>query len=297
VALDRQSIEKRDFPIGRRGYEPDAVDEHLAMLADEVDALRRSATRSTRTESLATAASEQVRLIVEAAEQSAGDIEREAELEARQIRQDAREAAEAARSEAGQQAREHVERVSVSTATMLERADALESEFRSMLDSVRSSAARLSQELSDLQASVGTLRGETTPAAAAVAEPAVVPPAPHIPAYDSGVLPGEPDFAAGSDLDFGEPVSFEPDPISDPEPIEPEMSFEEPFEEETAPVVTASASAPASVGGDEEGARLIALNMALNGTPREETERYLADNFELADTEALLDDVYARAGQ
>jgi hypothetical protein len=49
-------------------------------------------------------------------------------------------------------------------------------------------------------------------------------------------------------------------------------------------------------GGDEEGARLIALNMALNGTPRDETERYLSDNFELADTEGLLDDVYARAG-
>ena len=38
VALDRQSIEKRDFPIGRRGYDPDAVDAHLAMLADEVEA-------------------------------------------------------------------------------------------------------------------------------------------------------------------------------------------------------------------------------------------------------------------
>ena len=50
-------------------------------------------------------------------------------------------------------------------------------------------------------------------------------------------------------------------------------------------------------GADEEGARLIALNMALNGTPREETEAYLADNFDLEDPQALLDDVYARAGQ
>jgi hypothetical protein len=45
-----------------------------------------------------------------------------------------------------------------------------------------------------------------------------------------------------------------------------------------------------------EGARLIALNMALNGTPREETAKYLAENFELADQEAILDDVYSRAG-
>jgi chromosome segregation ATPase len=41
------------------------------------------------------------------------------------------------------------------------------------------------------------------------------------------------------------------------------------------------------------GARLIALDMALNGTPREETATYLAEKFELHDAEALLEDVYA----
>ena len=83
---------------------------------------------------------------------------------------------------------------------------------------------------------------------------------------------------------------FEPpfEPAAQPEP-EPEPAFE--------PAAPAPAASAVDDGGDEEGARLIALNMALNGTPREETERYLADNFELADTEALLDDVYARAGQ
>ena len=44
---------------------------------------------------------------------------------------------------------------------------------------------------------------------------------------------------------------------------------------------------------DTEGARLIALNMALNGTPREETDRYLAENFNLPDRRGLLDEVYA----
>jgi vacuolar-type H+-ATPase subunit H len=262
MALDRESIEKRDFPIGRRGYEPDAVDEHLAMLADEVDALRRSASRSTRSESLATAASEQVRLIVDAAERSAADIERQAELEADQIRQDAREAAEAARFEAGNPAREHVERVSSSTATLLELSEGLEQQFNSMLETVRGSATRLTQELQDLQATVGQLLGDATPPAGGVAEPVSGDPAsPHIPAYDDGMLPGEPDLFAA---DAGD------------EPAE---------------------AVAGGAGRDEEGARLIALNMALNGTPREDTERYLADNFELADAEALLDDVYARAGQ
>jgi hypothetical protein len=51
--------------------------------------------------------------------------------------------------------------------------------------------------------------------------------------------------------------------------------------------------APAGDGDDVEGARLVALNMALNGDPREETDRYLAENFDLADRQALLDEVYA----
>jgi hypothetical protein len=49
-------------------------------------------------------------------------------------------------------------------------------------------------------------------------------------------------------------------------------------------------------GAGSEGARVIALNMALGGTPREQTARYLAENFELDDPDALLDDVYSRAG-
>jgi hypothetical protein len=59
------------------------------------------------------------------------------------------------------------------------------------------------------------------------------------------------------------------------------------------------AAAPSEAGGqsgegdDSEGARLIALNMALNGTPREETARYLSDNFQLTDRDGLLDEVYA----
>jgi hypothetical protein len=36
--------------------------------------------------------------------------------------------------------------------------------------------------------------------------------------------------------------------------------------------------------------------MALAGTPREETEKYLAEHYALADHAAVLDDVYALAG-
>ena len=61
---------------------------------------------------------------------------------------------------------------------------------------------------------------------------------------------------------------------------------------ESAPASAPAAAARAN-GGDDDGARLIALNMALNGTPREETDRYLAENFKLTDRRGLLDEVYS----
>jgi hypothetical protein len=64
-------------------------------------------------------------------------------------------------------------------------------------------------------------------------------------------------------------------------------------EEEDAPA-KASGSGRSIRGA--EGARLIALNMALNGTPRDETARYLSQNFDLDNQEELLDEVYARVG-
>jgi hypothetical protein len=62
---------------------------------------------------------------------------------------------------------------------------------------------------------------------------------------------------------------------------------------EGASEAEAGAALEADGSDDTEGARLIALNMALNGTPREETDRYLAENFTLADRAGLLDEVYA----
>ena len=47
--------------------------------------------------------------------------------------------------------------------------------------------------------------------------------------------------------------------------------------------------------GSEQKARMVILNMRLNGAPREEAERYLSENFALTDSSALLDDVYGTA--
>ena len=267
MALDRQSIEKKDFPIGRRGYDPEAVDAHLNALADEIDEFKRSARR--RSESLAAAASEQVRSIVEAAETSAADIQRQAEDEAREIRAEATSEADATREHATSEARDYVGRVSESTSGMLERINAMESELNALIESLRTGSNRLNADLQLLEGNLKAVKNAVVP------QPQLEPEQP-------GARRAEP-----------EPESA---PADAPEPFEEsaQVTGGDAQEVLTEPSAgAAAASAARANGGDDAGARLIALNMALNGTPREETDRYLAENFELTDRRGLLDDVYS----
>jgi DivIVA domain-containing protein len=276
LPLDRQDIERRDFPIGRRGYEAEAVDAHLRRVADEVEGLDRQ--ERTSPASLATAASEQVRSIVEAAETTASDIQRTAEDDAARTRQRAQAEADQTRADAAEQARGYVMRVQEASQVMLQRVDAMESELVALVESLRTGANRLSADLTLLQGNMGELRAAPTggaPAAESLPEAEAEPAAPPEP---------EP-FA-----DDEAPASREPEPERWPQ-REPEPEAEPEREPEPAPEAE-----PIAGGDDSEGARLIALNMALNGTPREETDRYLADNFSLSDREQLLDEVYARVG-
>jgi predicted RNA-binding Zn ribbon-like protein len=43
-------------------------------------------------------------------------------------------------------------------------------------------------------------------------------------------------------------------------------------------------------------ARIVAYSMVLDGKPREEVAQHLAEELGLTDSDALLDDLYARAG-
>ncbi len=199
--MDRDAIERQDFPTGRRGYDTAAVDAHLRRVADEFERLKERPAAPP----LSSGTSEQVRVILEAAESSAAEL----------------------RAKAGEEAGAHVARVGDAVDGMLARLDELERELGGLLDALRASGRRLSDGLAALQAEMS--RAQPPP-------------------------PAEEDFAAAAPAH----VEGEPD-------------------------------------GDDAGARLTALNMALSGTPREETARYLAEHFGLADAEALLDEVYARA--
>jgi DivIVA domain-containing protein len=47
--------------------------------------------------------------------------------------------------------------------------------------------------------------------------------------------------------------------------------------------------------GDSAAARIVALDMALSGTSREDADQFLAENYDVPDRAALLDEVYAAA--
>jgi DivIVA domain-containing protein len=269
VALDRQSIEKKDFPIGRRGYDPQAVDAHLTAIAAEVDELKTSARR--RGESLAAAASDQVRAIVDAAESTASQIQTEAEDEAQEIRRDARSEVKAAREEATSQAAQYVSKVSETTASMLDRLNAIEQELGSMADTLRTGATRVGSDLKLLEDNLAEVKDAVSPQHEEFQPEAVV-------------------AVAAIEVPESEPEPAGPGPVAvEPEPEPAEAAVEEPVAQDFA-------SSPESLAegtDDIEGARLIALNMALNGTPRDEVDRYLAENFDLSDRAALIEEVYA----
>ncbi len=300
MALDRHNIEKKDFPFGMRGYDPDAVDAHLSALADEISAFKEEARR--RNDSVAASASDRVRAIIEAAEQSAADIRRAAEDDVREIREEATSEASSTRENAQREAREYLDKVSASTNSMIERVNAMEQEMNAMVESVRTGSTRLSADLQQLEGGLTDVSGAIAPRpefvpddpAATFAAPAADPQEPG-PVHDAG------DTYPPQSGDLQEPTfaeRFQPaEPVADAPAVE---AAPEPEAAELDSVVGDGGHSngfdhpqPVQQGGDAEGARLIALNMALNGTPREETARYLSENFHLSDAGGLLDEVYA----
>jgi len=170
--------------------------------------------------SFAAAASQRMQSILEAAEASAADIRREAELDAEAIRARARE-------DAG--------RASQSIEAAVRRLEELHGELGTLIASLRDGEGESAATESAATGPAAGGRAATASAATAAAA-------------DTGQAP------------------------------------------------TGAGSSPVPGAEDAAGVRLIALNMALDGTPREETAQFLAENFALADPERLLDEVYASAG-
>jgi hypothetical protein len=87
-----------------------------------------------------------------------------------------------------------------------------------------------------------------------------------------------------------------PDPPAPPTP-EPEAPAEE--QPPPAPASKKVEPAPKAASGndDSQAARLVAMKMALDGASRDEIASELDTSYTLADRDALLDDVLAKAGK
>jgi DivIVA domain-containing protein len=266
VDFDRQAIERRDFPIGRRGYDPEAVDAHLRALATEVEQLRRGTAGSG--DSLGSTAGSQVQSILEAAESAAGEIERAAQDNARQMRQTADRDAEKTREEAVEKAQAHVAAVAKATNALLERVGSMDGEVTGLIETMQSGARRLVADLASVESDMSELYG-----AAAVGEPRTKPPtAAASPRSSSNSEPAR---------EGAQKPPQQPDASKAAKPTPPTEDDEE------------SEQAGEEGSTDVDGARLIALNMALNGESRSDTDRYLAENFQLENRIQLIDEVYA----
>lgn len=90
-----------------------------------------------------------------------------------------------------------------------------------------------------------------------------------------------------------EPTPPPPDPVPGPEPVpEPEPPL---IPEPTPP--PDEATPPQAANGttsDTASARLVAMNLALEGAPPDEAKRQLAAEFSVADIDSLVDEVYAK---
>ena len=296
----------------------------------QADAPQAQAPAPARPGTLAGVAADQVRTIVEAAERSAAEIESSAKAEAARLTSDAKrqadedrdaaradaertrgEAAAAAqetRERAESEAAEHVSKVQEATSGMRRRADTVESDLgglveelrgtvSALVESVRANAGSLESELQGMRAGLADVR-EATP------EPAVEPELvaadqPLGDIEDESVVIEEEEGVVVEEVVAGPAATAYDEELGTAEEREPsaeEPALVEEIETETVVVEPEPGEEPveAGAGNGDEGARLIALNMALNGTPRDETARYLEENFDLVDQDTILDEVYAR---
>lgn len=292
MALDRKGIEKRDFPIERRGYSRNAVGAHLSSLADEVEELKASTDRLG--ESLTSAATEQLRSIMGPAETAASEIKRRADEEARlareeaeRIRAEAMGEAEKAHEEATR-AREFVAKVSEVASVILERIGSVEGE----LGSLSANLKLLDRDLGEMKEAEArpSLQAAAEPATEAAPEPAAGEAAPE-PALRAAP---EPAAEAAPEPPAEEELAEELEPEAEAAEPEAERVIDDDEMDAVEPQALPSPTDDDSAGGSDEreGARIVALNMAMNGVPREATERYLASKFKLSDRDGLLNEVY-----
>lgn len=265
--MEREEIVRDDFPTARKGWDPQAVRSHLEALADHLP---------TASTSLADTAAERVSEIVAAAEATAAELEAEARREAEATRADAHSALERARREAEElvveareEARRRIEQAQAAVDGLVGQAEELRSRVGSLGDAV---AGEVQERLGE-------------PGPEAVVRPSPEPSRPPTPALEP------------------EPVATDPGgPVAEA-PASGDVADDSSTEDLIAELKRgnggpADEPGPPADGGDAGAARLVAMNMALDGAEREQIAARLSADFAALDgAEALVDEVLERAGR
>ncbi|MEK6251741.1 MAG: hypothetical protein AABM43_07325 [Actinomycetota bacterium] len=214
-------------------------------------------------------AGERIQVIIEAAEKAAAGIIEDADAQARRYIDTSRQRADVL-------ADERVRVMSDLTDTLIRQAEMVRrqsDELLAALDSARGElASRIGQELSSATAAPA---GEP-PAATQAQPPAQAPRVPHL----------QPVESERPDLQAVEPAAAAPTPQEQP----PESPSPAPQDTAPAPPPPPSgAQSAATIPSD--GARLLAAQMAVAGSSREEIETRLRDEFGIQDAGPILDGI------
>lgn len=215
-------------------------------------------------------AGERIQVIIEAAEKAAAGIIEDADAQARRYIDTSRQRADVL-------ADERVRVMSDLTDTLIRQAEMVRrqsDELLAALDSARGElASRIGQELSSATAApAGGLPGATQ-----AQPPAQAPRVPHL----------QPVESERPDLQAVEPaVSPQPSPQEQPSESQP------PTPQDAAPVAPPPPSGAQSAAPiPSDGARLLAAQMAVAGSSREEIETRLRDEFGIQDAGPILDGI------
>jgi outer membrane biosynthesis protein TonB len=169
-------------------------------------------------------------------------------------------------SQAEERAQEIVDTAQKEATGILDRARTEADEIRAKAEAEAQSRLKAIQAaLAEVQTKIGVAEVPASPVPEPEPEPPVVP----------------------------EPTPPPPDPAPSPEPVpEPEPPL---VPEPTPP--PDEATPPQAANGatsDTASARLVAMNLALDGTSPDEAKRQLAAEFSVADLDSLVDEVYAK---
>ena len=264
--------------------------------------------------------------IIAAAEKASADIERDAREKVQETRDEAMLDAARIREDAIAQARTLVAAVTQATSVLLERVGSMDGELATLVESLRAGATRLTGDLDAVKGNMGELYdaasdrpGADTPAVTGAGAREIAPSkdAEAAPRLLRRIHVGRTGRLGGGRVEarfarvLGVRVERTNSSLSGRCGARARGQGVGALRRAAASVRFAVAESPAPASaqpapakepgkgpakeddGDLDGARLIALNMALNGESRAAAERYLAEHFQLADRAKLIDEVYA----